>query len=186
MKKVFTILLGMFLVISMVGCVCAVDITPESNSKVGTTTVSYNVAETYTVTIPDSIVLGSDTGQEYGTIYATITKIAPDHLLNITITGDSYDGTNDIWYLTHNDGEDKLGYYIEKGGHVSSTTGGSPVDYGNVVLSVPATQKLKQEIQIHCRLVTDVATITHSGTYSDQLKFTVSIEEDPSPSPSNE
>ena len=184
MKKVFTILLGMILVISMVGCVCAdpTTITQGDGPKSGDTTVSYTVAQGYTVTIPESIELGSDTGRGSSTISAKIIRIEPDSLLNITITGGSYSTDSGVWNLSNND--KKLSYYINYEDS-KPDNGKSPVKLNEVVLSVPANQKDQQEITIYCGLfIADLTTIDYSGKYADTLTFSVSIDNPSTSQPS--
>ena len=184
MKKVFTILLGMILVISMVGCVCAdpTTITPGDGPQSGDTTVSYTVAQGYTVTIPESISLDSETGKGSSTISAEITRIEPDSLLNITITGGSYLDASGVWNLSNKD--NKLSYYISYEDS-KPTSGKSPVKIGDVVLSVDPDQNKNQEITIYCGLFIDnVGTIPYSGEYTDKLTFRVSIENPSTSQPS--
>ena len=178
MKKVLTILIGMVLVFSMVCGVSAADITAESTDKYHDTTVTFTVAESYKVTIPDSIVIDPNDGKGLGTVSVKIYKIEPDHVLNVTLTGDSYNSGS--WYLTHNDASDdtKLGYFINKGDHVPNDATVSPIGSPDVVLSVPADVKDVRSVEIHCRIM-GYADATHSGAYSDRVTFTVSIVDDP-------
>lgn len=173
MKKVFTILLGMILVISMVGCVCAADttITQGDGPQSGDTLVSHTVAQGYSVTIPARIDIDS-----YGTISATITNIAPNHQLNIKITDGTYDSSSEVWKLTHTQYNDKtLDYYISDEASAPNDNK-SPFKLGDTVLSILATDKDAKTLNIYCGLITTAGTSTYEGTYTDSLTFTVSID----------
>ena len=86
-----------------------------------------------------------------------------------------------MWKLKHDDDNDKtLDYYISTTSQSATEDKTSPLKLNDVVFSIAATEKGEKTINIYCGLITTQETITYYGTYSDTLKFTVSIDSDPS------
>ena len=191
MKKVFTILLGMFLVISMVGCVCAAttDYDDESQDQTLTTTVTFKVDQSYTVTIPSTIGLSAAEGKGSEIVSVQISKIAPDHNVTVKLADGDYDTEKIQWIMKNTvdretNNPTQIKYLINKGGHVDDSLANnaeaqSPVKKGDVILSVQADTKEKQTVEIHCRVI-NFESATHAGNYEGTLNFMFTVEPDSS------
>lgn len=175
MKKVLMILLGLALVFSIAGVVSADQILTSSSSS-GTTKVYYDVSESYTVTIPDTILVNNVMpigcgaaiidADSYVNIYMNSTNSYSLHLLDdqgnhATVNGNHVSlnytvavltGSGSILgnpLLTYEQGTESYLIYTVKSGDVHSDN------------------------DLHIKLV-DVAET--AGYYADHLTFTVKVE----------
>ena len=172
MKKSLMILLGVALVLSMVGvgAVAAANQILNQGTPIGETTVVYDVSESYTVTIPDSVdmntVLSIGSGaaiidsEKYLNIYVSST-----HSYNVVHTVD-----HDL----------KLNYSI-----AVLTGTGSPLKRplltysqgaGQYLIYSVASGDIHSDNDLHIKLVDTVET---AGRYEDTLTFTVKVETGP-------
>ena len=177
MKKVLMILLGLALVFSMAG-VAAADQTLTSGGSSGTTEVYYDVSESYTVTIPDKILVNSVLSIGCG---AAI--IDADSYVNI------YMNSTNGYSLHLDDGNG--GHAMVNGNHVSLNytiallTGlgselGNPLftheqGTASYLIYTVKSGKIHSDNDLHIKLV-DVAET--AGYYSDHLTFTVMVQEE--------
>ena len=183
MKKVLTILLGMVLVLSMVWGASAATINYDQSKQgdVIPATVTYSISQSYTVTIPSQIDIGSS-GQESEDVSVRITQIAPNGFVNVTLKDGDFNEDTQRWYLTNSqDNTEKLEYLIDVGRHVDPTLvapnshAESPVKPNTVVLSVSADHTEKVTTEIHCRVMADDVALSHAGSYSGTLNFVFAV-----------
>ncbi len=136
----------------------------KGSSESGTTTVTYTVDDTWTVSIPDSLTIEGTTGEGSDTVTASGVKIEKDSNLKVTV-----DSENN--WLLQNEGKDKsIGYEL-------SVDSGSAFDKqtGNDVLSVAAgsdggSANLKAKIKED-----DKKYSTGNEAYTDTLTFNVTV-----------
>lgn len=165
MKKVLSMILAVMLVVSMIPAAYATEIGVDG-AQTANTTVTYGLAEGYTVIIPDAIAIGSN-GTGTGTLKASNVVIDSSETLNIKISGQDY---VDAWELIDKaDATNKLTYNIGK------TAGASDVANNAIVLSCASGEHWNDEmaVTLYFKIAGD---LTKSGAYEDTLTFTVSID----------
>ena len=131
------------------------DVTTDGGTK--ETAVTYNVASSFTVVIPESVTLTNGTGA--GEIKVTDAVIESDKNLTVTITNAvGYDSTNG--FQLKNGSGDTVKYTIKNG----ETNVVKDVAF----LTVPAGTAAGS-----ATLTYAAAKATKAGTYTDKLTFTV-------------
>jgi spermidine/putrescine-binding protein len=159
MKKFLSLALALCLCLSLGVTAMAAEITVDG-AQSATTTVTYGLESGYTVVIPESVVLATDTHKGTATIEASDVLLAYGETLKVTVTG--IDKLVDA-----SDAENTLSY------KVGTTDGAEDVVNGTVVLSVAAGTVAGGEQDLYFELTQDV---TKAGAYSDTLTFTVTVE----------
>lgn len=187
MKKLLTILLCSVLALSLIGVADAAGeqtITGEeykaaNNQPVSKyVTVSLNIDESFTVTIPADFHLNPSTSgdsyRHYTTVSAYITRIDANNYLTVTIYSGTANATG--WYLSGTGGLQLL-YGIkldsDPNNHISGKTDPGLLKSESAVLS---TNVIDSEVSkgMHFRLLDTLPP--QSGTYTDTITFTVSME----------
>lgn len=159
MKKILSLALALCLCLSLGVTAMAAEITVDGNQSANTT-VTYGLEAGYTVTIPESIVIDTETHKGTATVTAEDVLLAYGETLNVTITGidtlvDAADAANTLTYK------------------VGKTDGAQDVTNDTVVLAVAAGTVAGGEQELFFELTQDV---TKAGAYSDTLTFTVTVE----------
>lgn len=166
-KKIIITLIAL-IILSVTLPTFAATITTESSQEV---TVTYQVGEGYTVSIPADISFSSTDQTNYtatGNVSATGVLIETDNTLNVKMTSANYE--NGAYTLQDSSGESKIVYTIKNGDQ----------DFENDtnVLSVSAgADNLSAETTLNFATTSDeIAKATKSGAHTDTLTFTVSID----------
>ena len=159
MKKIVSLVLALCLCLSLGVTAMAAEITVDGTQS-ATTTVTYGLEAGYTVVIPESVVIDTETHKGQATVSASDVLLAYGETLNVTVTGidelvDAADAANTLSYK------------------VGKTDGASDVQNDTVVLSVAAGTVAGGEQDLFFELTQDV---TKAGAYSDTLTFTVTVE----------
>lgn len=192
MKKVLTLLIGMVLVLSLVCCVSAVEITANSQQTT-TTTVTFTIDKSYTVNIPAAITISSTDGTGNGFFSAKINQITANSYLNIVInTGESaadnyynetaLSGTGG-WVLKHSG--DEIAFLAGVGKDVDDhiEDGDATLSPGDGVMSVHSDVEGEKVVILHC-MIPDFESVKgtigdYAGEYSGKMIFEVNIHVDP-------
>ncbi|MGN1126898.1 MAG: hypothetical protein ACI4RI_05600 [Ruminococcus sp.] len=166
MKKIITLALATVMVISATATAfaadTATDIGPESEPKNGSTEITYNVAPTYTVTIPDSVNLDTATSTANKlNITASNVVIPKGKELLVKLTGTS--GTDNALTVKTAEGAE-IAYTITKDT--------SNVAIGDTVLAVNPETANNGSSTLKF-IAPD--SVTYAGTYSGTVTFTVSV-----------
>ena len=147
MKKIFSLALIFIMLFTM-----AVTVNAQTITESGSVEVTYSVAHSYTVTIPDSMTIGTP-----AEVSVTNVVIGADQGVAVTVSSTQYnagwqlsDGTNTVGYTLQIAGED-----IENNGEVLYTTAGED-----------ATATLNTAV---------IKTPIYSGEFTDTLTFKVEI-----------
>lgn len=158
MKKIITLALVSAMALSVSATVFATDITPETSSWIDTE-VTYNVDPTYTVTIPDTVTLGTSAD-----VSASNVVVAKGSKVVVKLTGTS--GTNNAFTVKNTEGEE-LAYTVKNGT--------KNVNVGDTVLTVNPESATTGSATLDFN-APDANSIKYSGTYSGTVTFTVSVE----------
>lgn len=160
MKKILSLAMALCLCLSLGVTAFAAEVTINGNQSVDTT-VTYGVEEGYTVTIPETIVIATDTHKGEAEVKAANVLLADSVKLTVTLSG--YEELVDVAAA-----DNTLSYKIGK------TLGASDVTNGTVVLEVESADNWNSEATqtLYFELTEDV---TKAGTYSDGLTFTVDV-----------
>ena len=147
MKKIFSLALVFIMLFTM-----AVTVNAQTITESGSVEVTYSVAHSYTVTIPDSMTIGTP-----AEVSVTNVVIGADQGVAVTVSSTQYnagwqlsDGTNTVGYTLQIAGKD-----IENNGEVLYTTAGED-----------ATATLNTAV---------IKTPIYSGEFTDTLTFKVEI-----------
>ena len=152
MKKLLSLALVLAMVLTMSVTAFAADNTLDNERKTGTTEVTHTVSDSYIVTIPDSMTIGTDANVSVKDVV-----LASDQELTVSVSSTQYNGG---WKLKN--GDDTIGYTLK----IDNTD----VANNGTVLTVKsdetATKTLKTELS---------GTAKYSGNYTDTLTFTVAV-----------
>lgn len=159
MKKIVSLVLALTLCLSLGVTAFAAEITVNS-AQSATTTVTYGLDSSYTVVIPESVVIDSESYKGDTAVSASDVMLNYGETLNVTVTEidvlvDAADAANTLTYK------------------VGKTDGADDVTNGTVVLSVESGNVEGGEQALYFELTQDV---TKAGNYSDTLTFTVSVD----------
>lgn len=188
MKKVLMILVCAFFLLSLVGGVSAATLNEKTmptgqSSQTGSARVTLDIAEGYTVIIPDVISFGH-TGSGatdytvYKTVQATVIRIEPTHYLNVTVHSNQYDTGGKGWVLMQDGADGSYKYGIKKGTDDKDHIDGEEGILANhaQILSVASNVYITQTAHLHFKYMENELP-THAGEYSDTLIFTVTVQE---------
>jgi hypothetical protein len=148
--------------------------TLSKDSKENTTKAEYEVAQTYTVTIPSDVTVTTDGAT--ATIKATDVLIGEKDTLSVTLK--SANCENDTYYLKYSDS--KIVYTIKKGDDavadnsaVLTVTAGQKIDANT---DKAASEAVASSGIVNLTLAadtTEIAKATKAGIHTDTLTFTV-------------
>jgi hypothetical protein len=168
MKKTISLLLALVLVLYLSSTALADEATSINSSTQdgkGTTKVSYDVTQNYTVTIPADFTL-STSGTEQ-TVGVKDVRIANGYSLTIKMSTGNFDSTNSAYRVKLNNSY--IPYTIQVGGNTQDTNditvgtfASGTVDPDDVKLTFSTTQE-------------NIKKATESGTHTDTLTFTCSV-----------
>lgn len=148
MKKILSFALVLAMVLTMSVAAFAAEITDGS----GSVDITYEVPDSYIVTIPDSMTVGADANVSVSDVI-----IASGNLLTVSVSSEQY---NDGWKLIN--GDDTVGYTLKMDG--------ADIANNATVLTVKnggtASQTLTTALS---------GTPIYSGSYTDTLTFSVSV-----------
>ena len=150
MKKLLSLALATVMLFMISATVCAQEITDNS----GSVTVTYTSEVTYTVTIPDSMTIGTP-----AEVSVSDVTIGADQGLSVTVSSDQY---NEGWQLT--DGTNNVGYTLKIGNSYDDLANGGEVLYATAGENVTTTLNTVLK-----------ASPIYSGTFTDTLTFSVDI-----------
>lgn len=190
MKKALMILLGVALVFSMIGVAIGgtlepLDESPEEDVISNPIPVTYSVDDSYTVRIPDAIIIGS----EYQVDLTGAAVISSGKFLNVYINSTNGwelietepDDAEDNWQaykLTYNLKVKALIYtdlVAGTGPTTSFTVGGEGVTPEQQALIF--TAKAGRDPVASDLVFSLIDSAPHSGTYKDSVTFTVKIQD---------
>ena len=158
MKKIITLALVSAMALSVSATVFAANITPETSSGIDTE-VTYKVDPTYTITIPDTVTLGTSAD-----VSASNVVIAKGSKVVVKLTGTS--GTNNAFTVKNTEGAE-LAYTVKNGT--------KNVNVGDTVLTVNPESATTGSATLNFN-APDANSIKYSGTYSGTVTFTVLLE----------
>ena len=124
------------------------------NPVVGTTTVSYTVAETFTVVIPDLITVNAVSGEKL----SVETNFNTDKTLRVTVRSANEFKLN---------GDEALLYELN--------VDGSKVEQNGTVITTSEAQS-DAEVTITANFASGITPPSAAGRYEDTLTFTVSVQ----------
>lgn len=168
MKKLMTLILALALALSMSVTVFAEDTTIDQNTadKTGIATVSYNVAPTYTVTIPTRVNLvreetnGTVTYEQKAEIKAENVRLNQGDVIQVTLAG--------------NEGAFKMSSgQTEWKYAVTVDDSATPISSGDVVATFKTDKNVTQSAALHFA-ADDPA---YAGNYSGTVTFTLRVTE---------
>lgn len=159
MKKLLTIMLALVMVLSLSVTALAADNTfSPSDNAAKSTTVTFNVDPTYTVTIPATITLAKDEAsgsyKQDATITATGVRLLEGKVINVTLAGD----------FTLTAGTTNWSYTVKVGNSDTAIATGDIVATFN-------TDPAAQTSVLHFA----AADPTYAGDYSDTVTFTIAV-----------
>ncbi|MGN0537126.1 MAG: hypothetical protein ACI4M3_04025 [Acutalibacteraceae bacterium] len=176
MKKIITSVLAATFALSATATAFAADTTitadenGEPNPSTGNTTVTYSVAPTYTVTIPEMVQLdtvSSNATVNEATIKAENVVVAKGKQVVVKLTGAS--GTDNAFTVATTDGEGAEITYTVK-------NGSTYVNIGDAVLTVnPESDSSGSSI---LKFIAP-NEVKYAGTYEGTVTFTVSVDDVP-------
>ena len=152
MKKLISILLTMALILSMSVTVFADEVNQDSDTQNGTTTITYSVEPTYTVTIPASVSLG-----ETATISVENVVVAKGQQVEVAVSDDT------VFTVATDEGAE-LAYTVKNGE--------TEVAAGDIVLKVdPDTADNGSTTLTFIK----PENVQYAGTYKGTVTFTVAV-----------
>jgi hypothetical protein len=162
MKKLFALILAIALMATMSVTAFAADNTfnYEENPQSNGTTVTYEVAPTYTVTIPETVTIGADGTEK--TVSAEDVVVNKGQYVSVTLAAD-----NNFTVKTAEGAE--LAYTV--------TANGEAVAAGGEILAVNPTDGKTGTATITFDI--DESAIQYAGTYIGTATFTIAVKDVP-------
>ena len=182
MKKIFVVLLGLALVLSMSGIASAAEpIKYDTVDKTGTATVSLSLHSIYTVTLPGNIPLnynGNDAFVGNSSFDVDIQRLGANEYMNITVKGTNSGTDDNKWYLKYDENPNTIEYQLgvgTQGNHIGSNKNRELTKTNNKL--VEDTNTSVKDYYLHARvLYSTVETLDLTNEeYTDILTFTVNI-----------
>lgn len=159
------ILISLAVVFAMVGVVSAANGIEGANT--GDTDITYNVAVSYIVTIPDDVTFNSGSLSGSGEVVASEVRLENGNKLTVTMTSKNGYGTS--FNLTCEPAPvSSIPYTIKVDGTPVITS-------SSVVLTVPAGTTTDSVTLTFATTEEDIAKATKSGSHTDKLTFTCAV-----------
>lgn len=155
MKKILSFTLALVMMLSATVTSFAATVDQDSVDKTGNTSITYNVAPAYTVTIPATVTLG-----DTATVKVENTMLKKGDEVNVKLTGTSE--ADDTFKVTTAQGAE-LTYTVKDGDTV--------INVGDTVISCAS-----QVNDTAVLLFTAPTSVQYAGNYSGTVTFTVSVE----------
>ena len=141
--------------------------TLDKTTGSGTTEVSYDVASTYTITIPAGVTLSADTDKP-ATIGAAANLMLEDgKSVVVKLTGATNTSSGTTFNAKNSTGNSTATYTIKKG----DTPIGVDSTNNTVATFGTSTQAQTQELTF-----SKAENATYAGAHTEQLTFTISVE----------
>lgn len=150
MKKILSLALVLAMMLTMSVTAFASEIKQDSENKTGSTNITHTVSESYVVTIPDSMTVGTE-----ATISVKDVVLEKGYYLAVSVSSTQYDNG---WKLKNND--ETLGYTLK--------IDGKDVANNGIVLTAGSRVEDSQKLVASLN-----GTVIYSGDYRDELTFTV-------------
>jgi len=160
MKKL-SILMAFMLIFTMAAPVFAAPL--DKNTTTGSVTVTYEVAESYTVSIPASFDFTAESLSNIAEVSASNVLIENGKELNVTMTSANY---SDNKYTLNYEGS-KITYTVKQG-ETNFTNAGE-------VLSIASGTTSGSASLTFATTNDEIAKATKSGAHTDTLTFTVAV-----------
>lgn len=151
MKKYLALILAIMMMATVSMSAVAVTINEKSNDQSGSTSITYEVAPSYTVTIPTEVTLGKE-------IEVSAEKVVVEKGKAVKVKIDSYSN----FELKTAEGA-TINYTVKNGN--------TEVNAGDTILTV-ATDSGSVTLGFVAP-----ATVTYAGTYTGTITFTISVEQ---------
>ena len=167
MKKILTLALVAALLTATGMTAFAADVDQDTTPPTGTTSVTMSVAPSYTVTIPESVVLNEQTNGTYSNdavITATNIRLTNNKVVSVTMESD--------FLLENTQGAAALPYTL--------TMNGNEKVSGDVVAIFTTNADLTL-VQQSDTLHFTANVPTFAGDYSDTVTFTIAVADVPTP-----
>lgn len=159
MKKLLTLTMVLIMALAMSVPAFAADVDQESDPKTGDMLATYTEAQTYTVTIPDTIDVAKQGDAAVAvTVSASDVVIDANQTLKVTVS------SANTWKLVSEEGGE-FNYGLYKGAETNALGNHAEVlsvAAGTATGSVALSAKLTE-------------AVTKSGTFTDTLTFTVAV-----------
>ena len=182
MKKIIALALALVMMAAIAVPTFAANKTFDQAANSSTAIVEYGVGQTYTVTIPEKIVIDSASLNGTADISASNVKIAGGNTLNVRVSSTYYDDNNtvdvttdDTWVLkdiTEDSESADVNYMIQK----TDVNGEKVVSAVTVVLAVESTTSGTGGNTGAATLYFSTNGTSQVGTYQDTLTFTAEVE----------
>lgn len=155
MKKILSFTLALVMMLSATVTAFAATVDQDSVDKTGNTSITYNVAPAYTVTIPATVTLG-----DTATVKVENTMLKLGDEVNVKLTGTSE--ADDSFKVTTAQGAE-LTYTVKDGDTV--------INVGDTVISCASQVNDTADL-----FFTAPTSVQYAGDYSGTVTFTVSVE----------
>lgn len=155
MKKFITIVLAVLMI-------AATTVTAFAETQ--STNVTYEVSPTYTVTIPQSVTISSDTKTTTATISAENVVVANGKQVQVALTDTTKTTGGESFALQTTEGAE-ITYTVTKGDNTN-------VSIGDAVLQVNPKDADNGSATL---TLTAPNSVTYAGTYTGTMTFTISL-----------
>lgn len=155
MKKILSFTLALVMMLSATVTAFAATVDQDSVDKTGNTSITYNFAPAYTVTIPATVTLG-----DTATVKVENTMLKLGDEVNVKLTGTSE--ADDSFKVTTAQGAE-LTYTVKDGDTV--------INVGDTVISCASQVNDTADL-----FFTAPTSVQYAGDYSGTVTFTVSVE----------
>lgn len=155
MKKILSFTLALVMMLSATVTAFAATVDQDSVDKTGNTSITYNVAPAYTVTIPATVTLG-----DTATVKVENTMLKLGDEVNVKLTGTSE--ADDTFKVKTAQGAE-LAYTVKDGDTV--------INVGDTVIS--CASQVSDQVDL---FFTAPTSVQYAGDYSGTVTFTVSVE----------
>lgn len=185
MKKVFTILIALVLLVSMMGAVSGVtegDLIDGSYTSAGVP-VTLTLSQSFEITLPAGFnFVVRDNNNYYADnepFIVDVHRLNSTAILYVNVSSPNYDRNNNLWNLTTTSGGPDISYWMgvtdKETIHINENT---VTNQGAIYLSPEKGMSDYFSKFLHVKIPTDPDELEVTGLYTDTLTFTVTIDED--------